>query len=144
AAYCIKVIGGTDEATAAKSVTDRFHDRGIDAIYHDQSTSQLLLVQSKWSDGIKWNDAGEFADGVRKLITANWQSFSANKKIFDRRNELDIALRSAAKILLITVHHGPNPADKGVLKRISDLAEEIDGGSGLANARHWHQSHLLD
>src|SRR3954447_17418290 len=56
AAYCIKIIGCTHDKTAAASVTDRFQDRGIDAIYCDQKSSRLLLVQAKWSSGIEWKD----------------------------------------------------------------------------------------
>lgn len=144
AAYCIKLIGGTTDEIAAASVTDRFHDRGIDAIYYDQKLSRLLLVQAKWSGGIDWKDAGEFADGISKLVNADWASFANNDKIYARRNEIDIALSSAAKIALITVHHGANSADAACLKRVSDLAAEIDGGSGIAEAIHWHQANLLD
>jgi hypothetical protein len=144
AAYCVKLLGATDNKTAAGSITDRFHDRGIDAIYYDQKSSRLLLVQAKWSSGIQWKDAGEFVDGTGKLVNGKWEAFSKNEKIYGRRNEIDIALRSAAKIVLVTVHHGPNPADSGVLKRVSDLARALDGGSGLAEAIHWHQFHLLD
>lgn len=144
AAYCVKLIGGTTDEIAAASVTDRFHDRGIDAIYYDQQHSRLLVVQAKWATGIGWTDAGEFVDGVARLVNADWQAFAKNQKIYDRRNEIDMALRSAARIVIVTVHHGPNPADAGVLNRVTELATAIDGDSGLAEAVHWHQLHLLD
>ena len=144
AAYCVKLLGATDDVTAAGSVTDRFHDRGIDAIYYDQKSSRLLLVQAKWSSGIDWKDAGEFVDGIRNLVNANWPAFIKNEKIYARRNEIDIALRSAAKIVMVTVHHGSNPAESGVINRVSELASETDGGMGLAEAIHWHQIHLLE
>ncbi len=144
AAYAIKIIGDTDDITAAASVTDRFNDRGIDAIYYEKKSSRLLVVQSKWSSGIDWKDAGEFIDGVRKLIAADWEAFSKNDKIYVRRNEIETALCSAAKVVLITVHNGPTAGDASVLKRVADVAEEIDGGSGLSETVHWHQSHLLD
>lgn len=144
AAYCVKMLGETDDVTAAKSVTDTFHDRGIDAIYYDQKSSQLLLVQAKWSGGIAWKDAGEFVDGVKRLIVPDWDAFAKNEKIFNRRNEIDTALRSAAKVVLVTVHNGPAAADASVLGRVSERAAEIDGGSGIAVAVHWHQAHLLD
>lgn len=144
AAYCIKIIGHTDDVTAAKSVTDQFHDRGIDAIYFDPTSSQLLIVQSKWSSGINWVEAGEFMDGVRKIVTAQWSAFTTNEKIYPRRNEIHTALMSGSRVVLITVHIGPDPTAEGVLGRIDGLAEEISGGSDLAASIHWHQPHLLD
>ena len=65
AAYCVKIIGNTDFATAARSITDSFNDRGIDAVYFDPGRSRLLIVQSKFANGVEWKDAGEFIDGVR-------------------------------------------------------------------------------
>jgi len=49
AALCIKTIAGIEAATAAKAVTDGFGDHGLDAIYFDQNSDALLIVQSKWS-----------------------------------------------------------------------------------------------
>jgi hypothetical protein len=144
AAYCVKVLGDTDDKSAADSVTDRFHDRGIDAIYYDQKASHLLLVQAKWSTGIEWGSAGEFVDGATNLINLNWEAFKKNPKIFDRRNEIETALKSAAKVVLVTVHHGPTAGDPSVLKRVADFTGLVDGGSGLAEAIHWHQAQLLE
>ncbi len=144
AAYCMKVIADITDSDAAASVTDRFHDRGIDAIYYDQQSSRLLLVQAKWSTGIGWKDAGEFVDGVGHLVNANWTAFEKNEKIFGRKNEIDMALRSAAKVVLITVHHGPHMADNSVLNRVTELAASLDDGMGLAEVIHWHQPNLLE
>jgi hypothetical protein len=73
-----------------------------------------------------------------------WEKFANHEKITKRRSEIDIALTSAARIVLITVHIGPQPADAGVLNRVTSIAETIDGGSGIAKAMHWHQKNLLD
>ena len=111
AAYCVRILADTDDDAAGKSVTDSFHDRGIDAIYFDMRLSRLLLVQSKWGDCIAWKDAGEFVDGVKRLIEPDWASFSKNQKITARRREIELALESSARVLLITVHKGPSRAD---------------------------------
>src|SRR5581483_4879002 len=60
AAYCVQMHFDTSAEAAARSITDSYHDRGIDAIYFDQRSSRLLLVQSKWSDCVAWKEAGEF------------------------------------------------------------------------------------
>src|SRR5579872_1063798 len=50
AAAAIKILGETDDATAANSVVDGGRDNGIDAIHYDPQTKTLFLVQSKWSN----------------------------------------------------------------------------------------------
>lgn len=80
AAYCVKVIGNTTEEVAARSITDTFHDRGIDAIYFDAAESRLLIVQAKWAKGIGWSDAGEMIDGVRRLIAPDWEAFKKTRR----------------------------------------------------------------
>jgi AIPR protein len=144
AAYCIKVLANTDLDSAAKSITDMFHDRGIDAIYYDLKSSQLFILQSKWSDGLGWKECGEFIDGVRKLVDADWTKFSNNKRISDRAAEIQVALEDASRIVLVTVHHGAQRADAATLRRVDDLVKEIDGGSDIARSIHWHQADLLD
>jgi len=144
AAYCIKVMAGTTDEIAAKSVTDSFHDRGIDAIYYDSVLSRLFLVQSKWSNNIGWKEAGEFITGIQKLINPDWPSFKNNPKIYERRNEIDLALTDADKIVIVTVHHGPSPEDAQAISRIDAAVSEIDGESGIADSVHWCQKDLLD
>ena len=78
AAYCVKSLAGIDDAAAGQSVTDSFHDRGIDAIYFDARGSRLLVVGSKWSDCFGWNDAGIFIEGVTHLIAPDLASFQNN------------------------------------------------------------------
>lgn len=144
AAYTIKSIAGADPETAAKSVTDSFHDRGIDAIYFDPGSSRLFVVQSKWSKGIGWKEVGEFVDGVRRLISPDFESFAKNPKITARRSEIEAALYSSARIVLVTVHHGPDPADQSVRGRVDEITAAIDDGADLAESIHWHQQHLFD
>jgi hypothetical protein len=145
AAYCVKIIADIDDASAAASITDSFHDRGLDAIYFDAKLSRLLVVQSKWTDCIAWREAGEFVDGVRRLIAPDWKSFANNPRILKRQSELDLALLSSeTRIVLITVHKGSAAGDDQSLRRIDELAQAIDGGSGLAESIHWHQKHLLE
>jgi len=144
AAYAVMILGNASEEASGKSITDSFHDRGIDAIYFDARLSQLIVVQSKWSDCLAWKEAGEFVDGVKRLIAPNWASFSNNQKIRARRREIDLALMSSAKILLVTAHKGAVRGDDQSLRRVDELASEIDGGSGLSKVVHWHQKDLLD
>jgi len=74
----------------------------------------------------------------------DWAAFQSNPKISKRSNEIEIALRNAAKIVLITVHHGPAAADPATLRRVADFASEVDGGSELADCMHFRQSDILE
>ena len=137
------MLADIPDDVAAKSVTDAFHDRGLDAIFYDMVASRLWIVQSKWSSRIDWKEVGEFLDGIRKLLSDEWSAFANNHKIYSRRNEIEAALNSSAKIVLVTVHNGPQPLDASSARRVHSVCEEIDGGSGLAEEIHWHQPHLL-
>ncbi len=143
AAYCVKCLANTTNELAAASITDRFFDRGLDAIFYDSSGSQLLLVQAKWSNGIGWKEAGEFTDGVCNLIAPNWPAFSKNDKITARRNEIATALASSVKLVLISVCVGAKPADASVLRRIDDCAKSLDETGELVTTVHWFQSSIL-
>ena len=50
AAYALMVQCDIDKEGAAKCVTDGFHDWGIDAVYKDESSKILYVVQAKWSN----------------------------------------------------------------------------------------------
>src|SRR4051812_9870055 len=48
AAFAVYSQTGCGEKEAAESVWDGSDDNGIDAVFHDESDSRVLIVQSKW------------------------------------------------------------------------------------------------
>ncbi|WP_299484456.1 hypothetical protein [Acaryochloris sp. IP29b_bin.137] len=50
AALAIAYLCNIDPQEASESITDGFHDNGIDAIYFDQTTHTLYVLQSKWHE----------------------------------------------------------------------------------------------
>lgn len=72
AAIAIVVRCGIDYDLAAKSITDGYHDMGIDAIYNDSVQKKLVLVQSKWrKDGlgsVSQEEAQTFVEGIKRVI----------------------------------------------------------------------------
>ena len=48
AALAIVMQCGVEYDIAAQSITDGYHDLGIDAVYNDTAQKKLILVQSKW------------------------------------------------------------------------------------------------
>lgn len=71
AAIAVVMCSGIDYELAAKSVTDDYHDMGIDAIYNDTVQKKLVLVQSKWrKDGtgsVSQEEAHTFAEGINRI-----------------------------------------------------------------------------
>jgi hypothetical protein len=143
AGYFIKCVSDISDAEATKSITDSYHDRGIDAIHWDPRSSRLFVVQSKWGEEIDWKSAGEFCDGVRKLTNQDWKSFANNPKISARTGELETALASVDKIILVTVCVGSNHRKNPAQGRVDELVREIDGGSDIGASMHWYQAELL-
>lgn len=64
-----------DYDIAVQSVTDGYHDMGIDAVYNDTTQKKLILVQSKWrKDGngsVSQEEASTFAEGVKRLLNGS-------------------------------------------------------------------------
>lgn len=61
-----------DYELAAQTITDGYHDMGIDAVYNDTKQKKLILVQSKWrkdgNGGISQEEANAFVAGVKRLL----------------------------------------------------------------------------
>jgi hypothetical protein len=144
AALCIKNLANTDAATAGASVTDGFHDGGLDAIYFDHKTDTLFLVQSKWSQlGNKPLDpdgVGAFVDGIRNLLNERFERFS--EKIRAKEAHVRPALYSArpVRIRLVTAHTATQPTPPFALRKLEDLVEELNDPVPIAKAEHFDQA----
>lgn len=80
AALAVQLLTGEDPAVAAASVIDGFDDNGIDAIFLDEASPRLILVQSKWYESpnksISLADAHRFINGVRVLTDEQYERFN--------------------------------------------------------------------
>lgn len=80
AAFYIENQTSLTAAEASKYVTDSFDDNGIDAVYFDNGTKTLYLVQSKFiGAGVGSPEQGEvmkFATGVKLMVNADFATFS--------------------------------------------------------------------
>jgi len=142
AALCIKTIAGIEAATAAKAVTDGFGDHGLDAIYFDQNSDALLIVQSKWSaDGSTPLDAKStltMAQGVRDLLNLKFDTF--NDKTKAKEAEIRAAVYAdRIKIVLVTVHTANQSIAPYVQSNIDDLVAELNNPVAQAEGKHFNQ-----
>lgn len=124
AAIAVVMCSGVDYELAAKSVTDDYHDMGIDAIYNDTVQKKLVLVQSKWrKDGtgsVSQEEAHTFAEGIDRII--NLELSGCNKKIAAKQSEIDAAIRDMDyQIESIFCHTGSQGMSTYALRPIDDL-----------------------
>lgn len=124
AAMAVVMSCGVDYGLAAQSVTDDYHDMGIDAIYNDTVQKKLILVQSKWrkdgTGGVSQEEAHAFAEGVDRIINLELQG--CNKKIAAKQPEIDAAIHDMDyQIESIFCHTGSQGMDTYALRPINDL-----------------------
>lgn len=124
AAMAVVMSCGVDYGLAAQSVTDDYHDMGIDAIYNDTVQKKLILVQSKWrKDGtgsVSQEEAHVFAEGVDRIINLELQG--CNNKITAKQPEIDAAIHDMDyQIESIFCHTGSQGMDTYALRPINDL-----------------------
>lgn len=136
AALSIIMRCGVDEDIAGQSITDGFHDMGIDAIYNDTSQKKLILVQSKWrrdgSGGVSQTETGSFISGIKRIISFDFDG--CNEKIQAKKQDITSALKDMDyQIEIIFCHTGSQSMSEYALRPIKELQRQVneDGSSEL-------------
>jgi hypothetical protein len=146
AALAIAYLCNIEPKEAANSVTDGFHDNGIDAIYFDQKTRNLYILQSKWHEEgrstICQGDIQKFLTGFNNLINARWERFN-NCKIAARKDEIESALNDASsRIVLVVVHTGTQNLSIEVDRDIQDKLNELNDPVDIVSLQVFNQAIL--
>lgn len=135
AAYALAIQCGIENEIAAKCVTDGYKDCGIDAVYKDENSKILYVVQAKWSsDGkstISQGDSLKFVSGVEKLLNMDFEGF--NDKVIKRRIEIESAVKAMdyqIKMIIVYTSNNdcPDEASNGIemlKQRINDDCNEL-------------------
>ena len=136
AAIAVVMSCGVDYGLASQSVTDDYHDMGIDAIYNDTVQKKLILVQSKWrKDGtgsVSQEEAHTFAEGIDRIINLELQG--CNRKIAAKQPEIEAVIHDMDyQIESIFCHTGSQRMDAYALRLINSLLERtnISGSNEL-------------
>jgi hypothetical protein len=145
AAFCVKTLTSASLEAAASAVTDGFHDNGIDAIFFDQKSDLLVVVQSKWSgDGTSALDAKAtlaLAGGVTDLLNLRFDRF--NDKVRSKEPEIKAALYSErVRLLVVTAHTANQEIAPYVRRNIDDLVGALNDPVKIAEALHLNQKGL--
>lgn len=79
-AYVIQTRFGIDAKLAAQSVLDDYNDQGIDAIYFDETTRKLFIIQSKFKSREQFllPEAQSLMTGIELLLDKNFEAFNQN------------------------------------------------------------------
>jgi len=148
AAFSIAHLAGIDAESAAKTITDSYHDNGIDAIFFDRKEYVLHIVQSKFrKDGAKSVDRGDiqkFIQGIRDLLNAKFDRF--NDKIRDKKSEIESALMNSRSKLSVTISYtGLQPLGEEPKRDLDDMLSELNDPSeqiklNILNQRTLHSA----
>jgi hypothetical protein len=116
--------------SAAMSVVDDFNDSGVDAIYYDQKSESLYLVQSKLkaSEQFAEKEALAFCNGVRLLLKQDFATF--NKNVLARQTEIENALGTCSSIKLLIAYTG-----SGISQHATTALEQLLSDDDLDEER---------
>lgn len=129
AAYAIHYLAGATPQDAAESITDAGNDNGIDALFFDEPSKRLYLVQSKWiKDGVgepENGDVKKFVAGVRDLFNLRLDRF--NEKVKKKHSVITAALNDpSTRYEVVLAHTGASKLAEHSSRDLEDLAEEFN------------------
>ncbi|ECP7052877.1 AIPR family protein [Salmonella enterica subsp. enterica] len=105
-AYVLQTRFGVDAKLAAQSVLDDYNDQGIDAIYFEEGSRTLFVVQSKFKTREQFllPEAQSLMTGVELLLDKNFQAF--NQNFNNRRDYIENALDECDSIQVLIAYTG--------------------------------------
>ncbi len=129
AALAIVMRCGIDVDVAVQSITDGYHDMGIDAIYNDTTQKKLFLVQSKWRKdgvgGVSQKESGTFVQGIKRII--NFDFDGCNEKLETKKQDVMLALKDMEyQIEMIFCHTGNQNMEEYALRPVNDLLYQVN------------------
>lgn len=148
AAAVLRYYADIDTTTAAASVTDGFHDNGIDAFYFDQRSDVLYFVTSKWSvggkNGITPDAANAFVAGIRAFLQNKLERF--NEKFTKRTGEILAAIQSRRHVRFEII--AAQAADAKFVahagRHLTEFAQELNGTVETATVHLVEQAQLYE
>lgn len=132
------LVEDLDEAIAAAHVTDGSKDCGIDALYIDEATKVVYVVQSKWHESgtgsIALGDLHKTLAGLRYLMEEQFDRF--NSKFEHIFPALETALSDPETIFeLVLTTTGESSLGEEVEQALTDALEELNELSELLRVR---------
>lgn len=147
AACILAFMAEIDKKAAADCVIDDYDDNGIDAIYYDEETNIVHVVQSKWVEaGVKSPDLGslkKFVSGFRDYLGGKFDRF--NKKLLKMKPVLEKALDNTdVKFSLSIVFTGTQPLSTHGIREFDDLLAKENNPIEVVSYRVFSQKEVYD
>lgn len=129
AALSIIIRSGVDFDTAAQSITDGYHDMGIDAVYIDSNQKKMVLVQSKWHKdglgGVAQTEINTFLEGIKRLINLDFDG--CNDKLMTKRQDIIATIRDTGyQIDTVFIHTGNQAINDYVFRPMKELLNNVN------------------
>lgn len=130
AAHAISMRTECTPEEAGASVWDGTDDNGIDAVFSDDATERVTIVQSKWinagSGEPSASDIGSFADGVRDAVDHNAGNFHA--RLQSRLGEAyQTILVPGCTIEIVLASTGSSTLAKHGTAKLDRILKELNG-----------------
>ncbi len=126
AAFAAHHLGECTEELAGKAVVDGGDDNGLDAIYYNQITKRLTIVQAKFiQDGVGEPSANElraFRDGIHDFLDGKLSKF--NSKVQRKSAELSAVSTFGVKFDIVLAHTGRQE----LAKHGQEIVDELISG----------------
>lgn len=129
AALAVVMKCGIEYDVAAQSITDGYHDMGIDAVYNDTTQKKLILVQSKWRKSgigsVTQEEATTFVEGIRRLLNFDFEG--CNAKLAAKQQEITAAIRNMEyQIEIIFSHTGNQDMNDYASRPFRNLLKQVN------------------
>ncbi|MGI2117800.1 AIPR family protein [Shewanella oncorhynchi] len=127
-AYVLQTRFGMDAKLAALSVLDDYNDQGIDAIYFEEGSRTLFIVQSKFKSREQFllPEAQSLMTGVELLLDKNFPAF--NQNFNNRREYIENALDECDSIQVLIAYTGSGIAGTATNEMQRKLAALVERG----------------
>jgi hypothetical protein len=134
AALAVLRATGCSPEEAGQSVCDGTADNGIDAIFHDATAGEVVIVQSKWiqsgSGEPSARDIGIFVEGVEDIIEQKLEAF--NKHLHGRLSAIADAIATVGTtVKLLIVSTGKSDLANPAKLKLQKITDSLNGGDDI-------------
>lgn len=130
AALAVRKLTGCSSQVAAETVIDGRHDQGIDAVALADGTSEVFLVQAKWSErgtaGIDTAAAHKMVAGFRQIEDRRFERFNARFQAMAEKLRAVLA-EPHLRVTLVQAVMGDGRLAPEVTQVFEDACTEFNG-----------------
>jgi hypothetical protein len=142
AGFSVSKLTFLDDVDVCNAVVDGADDNGIDAVCFDRSAKQLILVQSKFSQGREPDlaDTLKFIEGVNNLFERRFEHFNPAFQL--KLPEILNAFDEPDLQVVIALAHLGGELSRHVMPRMNDLITKLNRDKARATFQNLNASQL--